>query len=257
LNSKQVNLLDFKMLRKIDESIWIAEQPLHYLGLSIGTRMTAIKLANRELVVISPIKISDELVSHLNQIGIVKHIIAPNLYHYLFAAKFKALYPNAVFWAAPGLDLKKPDLPIDRVIREGENNEWDDLDCIFLDGFRTLGLSGFDSFNECVFFHSATRSLILTDAAIHIDETFPFVTQLATRIIGGYKSLSPSLLERIATTETEKVRQSIEKILGWDFDRVIMAHGSIIEQNGKEQFRQGYERFLGQSILQSGRSANE
>jgi hypothetical protein len=240
--------LNLKILRKIDESIWVAEQPLRYLGLSIGTRMTVIQLANRELAVISPIQMSDALVSNLNELGTVKHIIAPNLYHYLFAAKFKALYPHATFWAAPGLELKTPNLPIDQEIREGTNNQWNHLECIFLDGFRTLGLSGFDSLNECVFFHSASRTLILTDAALHIDGAFPLLTQLATRVIGGYKSLSPSLLERIATTEKVKVRRSVEKILGWDFDRVIMAHGSIIEHNGKEELRQGYERFLGQSI---------
>ncbi len=236
------------MLRKIDESIWVAEQPLRYLGLSIGTRMTAIQLVNRELVVISPIQMNDELVCHLNELGTVKHIIAPNLYHYLFAAKFKALYPSATFWATPGLDLKKPDLPIDQAIKEGVNTQWHDLECIFLDGVRTLALKGFDSFNECVFFHPGSRTLILTDAAIHIDQAFPLLTQLATRVIGGYQNLSPSLLERIATTDKEKVKRSVEKILGWDFDRVVMAHGTIIEQGGKEQFRQGYERFLGQSI---------
>jgi len=241
--------LNFKMLRKIDKNIWVAEQPLRYLGLSIGTRMTVIQLKSLELVVISPIQMSDALVNHLNELGTVKHIIAPNLYHYLFATKFKALYPQATFWAAPGLALKTPNLPIDREITEGANHEWEDLDCIFLDGFRTLGLNGFDSLNECVFFHSTSRTLILTDAAIHIDGAFPLLTQLATKVIGGYKSLSPSLLERIATTEKVKVKRSIEKILSWDFDRVIMAHGSIIEQHGKKEFRQGYERFLGQSKI--------
>ena len=234
------------MLRAIDKNVWVAEQPLRYLGLSIGTRMTVIQLENRELVVVSPIQTSAELVNQLNEIGTVKHIIAPNLYHYLFASKFKILYPTSTFWAVPGLDLKKPDLPIDQIIKEGPNDQWDGLGCIFLDGFRTLGLNGFDSFNECVFFHAASRTLILTDAALHIDGSFPLMTQLATRVIGGYRNLSPSLLERIATTEKEKVRRSIEKILRWDFERVIMAHGSVIEQNGKAQLKQGYERFLGQ-----------
>jgi hypothetical protein len=30
----------------------------------------------------------------------------------------------------------------------------------------------------------------------------------------------------------------------WDFERVIMAHGSIIEQDGKEKLKKGYESFL-------------
>ncbi|NJL46236.1 MAG: hypothetical protein HC929_00385 [Leptolyngbyaceae cyanobacterium SM2_5_2] len=88
----------------------------------------------------------------------------------------------------------------------------------------------------------------MTDTAFHFDESFPILTQLATRMLGGYKSLSPSLLERVATTEKEKVRKSVERVLGWDFERVIMAHGSIIEQNGKEKFKQGYEQFLGKAV---------
>lgn len=237
------------MLREIDKDIWVAEQPFRYFGLSVGTRMTVIRLTNsRELAVISPIALNDTIASQLDELGTVKHIIAPNLYHYLFAANFKTRYPNGIFWAVPGLEVKKPDLAIDQIIKSDENTLSDGLLYVFFDGFRTLGLTGFDLLNECVFVHSASRTLILTDTAFHFDDSFPPLTQFATRVLGGYKSLSPSLLERIATTEKEKVRQSVEKILCWDFERVIMAHGSIIEQNGKEKFKQGYEQFLGRSM---------
>lgn len=236
------------MLREIDKDIWVAEQSFRYFGLSVGTRMTVIRLATQELAVISPIQINDAIVTQLAQLGTVRHIIAPNLYHYLFAANFKKNYPNATFWAAPGLELKKPDLLIDKKIDRDGKSLGDGIEYIFFDGFRTLALSGFDSLNESVFFHSVSRTLILTDTAFHFDDSFPLITQFATRVIGGYKSLSPSLLERIATTEKDKVRKSVEKVLSWDFERVIMAHGTIVEQNGKEKFKQGYEEFLGQSI---------
>ena len=39
------------MLRNIDQNIWVAEQPLRYFGLSIGTRMTVIRFTNGELAV--------------------------------------------------------------------------------------------------------------------------------------------------------------------------------------------------------------
>ena len=86
------------MLREIDKDIWVAEQPFRYFGLSVGTRMTVIRLANRELAVISPIQVSDAIVSQLGELGTVKHIIAPNLYHYLFAANFKTLCPKSPVW---------------------------------------------------------------------------------------------------------------------------------------------------------------
>lgn len=236
------------MLRKIDEEIWVAEQSLRYLGLSVGTRMTVIRLDCRELVVISPIQASDEILDRLSQLGTVKHIIAPNLYHYLFAAEFKSLYPEATFWAVPGLESKKPELAIDKTIEASANGLWNGLEFIFFDGLRVLSLSGLDSLNECVFFHLASGTLILTDTAFHFDESFPRLTQLATKVLGGYKCLSPSILERIATTDKERVKKSVEQVLNWDFERVIMAHGSIIEQNGKEKFRQGYAQFLERSI---------
>ncbi|MEM9219850.1 MAG: DUF4336 domain-containing protein [Cyanobacteria bacterium P01_F01_bin.150] len=165
------------MLREIDRDIWVAEQPLRYFGLNVGTRMTVIRLENHELLVISPVQASDEILSQLGELGIVKHMIAPNLYHHLFAANFKTFYPNATFWAVQGLDIKKPDLLIDQIINDSENELWNGIKYVFLDGFRTLGLNGFDSLNECVFFHTASRTLILTDAAFHFDESFPILTQ--------------------------------------------------------------------------------
>ena len=233
------------MLRKIDYDVWVAEQPLRYFGLSVGTRMTVIRLANDELAIISPIQASSGIIEQLSELGTVGHIIAPNLYHYLFAGEFKKLYPDAIFWAAPGLDARKPELLIDQVIGGNTRNLWTGLECLPFTGFRTLSLSGFDSLNECVFFHGDSRTLILTDAAFNFDEGFPMATRLISQVIGGYKSLSPSLLEKIATTDKAKVRQSVNQILNWDFDRVIMAHGSIVEQGGKEKFKQGYDRFLG------------
>jgi hypothetical protein len=45
-----------------------------------------------------------------------------------------------------------------------------------------------------------------------------------------------SLLEKIATRDKEQVHQSLQTILAWDFERVVMAYGSSIEQDGKRHF---------------------
>lgn len=237
------------MLRQVDRDIWIAEQPMRYFGLSVGTRMTAIRLPNREIAVISPIQTTKEIIAQLDRIGVVAYIIAPNLYHYFFAADFKAHYSAATFWAAPGLKEKRPELPIDYVIEPiavgaSESELWNRLDFVLFEGFRTLGSRGIDRLNECVFFHRSSRTLILTDTAFHFDESFPLLTRLATKMSGGYKELSPSVLEKIATRDKAKIRRSVDRVLEWDFERVIMAHGSIIERRGKEKLRQGYESFL-------------
>lgn len=98
--------------------------------------------------------------------------------------------------------------------------------------------------NEVVFWHRPSRTLILTDTSFHFDESFPFVTRFAAQILGSYQKLQPSVLEKWGTQDKAAVQQSIRQVLAWDFDRVIMAHGSIIETDGKAQLRQGYEWFL-------------
>lgn len=236
------------MLRELEQDIWVAEQPLRYFGLSVGTRMTVIRREGEKLTVISPIRVNEDIAAQLDNLGTVTDIIAPNLYHHLFAGPFKARYSQATFWAAPGLKEKKPELLIDKVIEPHKSRTLCGLETIFFEGFRTLGSGGFELLNECVFFHAASRTLIVTDTAFHFDESSPLLTQFVFRVTGTYKQLSPSRLERIATTDKDNVRKSVQQILRWDFERVVVAHGSIVERQGKERFRQGYEQFLGQAI---------
>lgn len=56
------------------------------------------------------------------------------------------------------------------------------------------------------------------------------------------------MISPIQISEKDSVKQSAKKILDWNFERVIMAHGSIVEHNGKSQFKAGYEAFLGQPL---------
>ncbi|MBE9116972.1 DUF4336 domain-containing protein [Lusitaniella coriacea LEGE 07157] len=236
------------MLREIDRDIWVAEQPFNYLGLNVGTRMTVIRCANRELAVISPIQVDDAIVHQLNSLGTVCHIIAPNRFHYLFATHFKTVYPKATFWATSSLKAKNPELPIDRVLSNETNNILNGIECFLFEGVKALTLSGVNSLDEWVFFHPESRTLVVTDIAFHFDQSFPLISQFAARMLGSYKTLSPSFLEKIATQEKEKVKESVQKISTWDFDRVIMAHGTIVQTKGKPQFIEGYERFLGSSV---------
>ncbi|MEL6552336.1 MAG: DUF4336 domain-containing protein [Cyanobacteria bacterium J06621_11] len=233
------------MLRQLDQNLWVAEQPLTYLGLEVGTRMTAVRLSNQKLAVISPIEMTAELKQQLDGIGSIEHIIAPNLYHYLYAGDCKSLYPNATLWGTVGLKEKQPGLAIDRLIQPDDNDLWKDLSGFFFEGFKTLGSNGFEALNEWVFLHQASRTLILTDAAFHYDSSFPWAKQLIARVIGCYDALTPSLLEKVAIRDKQTLQTSVDAVLQWDFDRVVMAHGSVIEQGGKERFRQGYGKFLG------------
>ena len=228
------------MLKEVDTNIWVAEQKLKYLGLQVGTRMTIIRLNNGELVVISPIKIDKETINKINELGKVNIIIAPNLYHHLFISDFKSAYPAAQIFAAPGLDSKRQDINFDKIINQGKIGIQDEIEYFLFEGFKTLTPKGAFPLNEIVFFHKESQTLIVTDIAFHFDETFPLITQLVTRVIGGFKKLEPSILEKLAIGDKQKVKNSIKTVLKWNFERVIVAHGSILDNQGKEKLRKGY-----------------
>jgi hypothetical protein len=49
----------------------------------------------------------------------------------------------------------------------------------------------------------------------------------------------------LATKDVASVRRAVQRVLQWDFQRVIMAHGTIVEVEAKQRFQEGYEWFLG------------
>lgn len=232
------------MLKQIDRHLWVAEQPLKFLGLEVGTKMTVIKLSNGSLVVISPIEIDSEIQRHLGNMGTVRYIIAPNLFHYLYLAQAQQIYPQAQTIAPPGLAAKQPDLKIDRVFTQDSIEFDSELEFVRFEGFRVFMPPKVQIINEIVFYHPVSKTLIITDSAFNFDRSFPFVTQLAARVLGSYGELKPYLLDKIASQDKEKLKQSIDKILAWDFQRVIMAHGTIVEHKAKARLSAGYQWLL-------------
>ena len=232
------------MLRQIDDHLWVAEQPFKFLGLEVGTRMTVIKLSDNSIVLISPIKIDSQIREQLDTFGSVRYIIAPNLFHYLYLARVQQIYPQAQTIAPPGLAAKQPDLKIDRVFTQDPIEFDSELEFVRFEGFRVFMPPQVKIINEIVFYHPASKTLIITDSAFNFDRSFPLTTQLAARVLGSYLELKPYLLDKIASHDKQKLKQSIDKILAWDFQRVIMAHGTIVEHEAKARLSAGYQWLL-------------
>ena len=234
-------------LTAIAPNLWTATQPLRYLGLEVGSRMTVVRLPSGELALISPIELGDEDCDALNQLGPVGHIIAPNLFHYLSTGSTQTRYCKAKVWGVAGLAEKCPDVAFDVVFSQPGVIE-DTLEYRPFRGVATLGTSGTRPLQETVFYHRSSRTLIITDIAFYFDQDNAFLTRLAAGILGSYKALRPLRLEQWATRDKDVVEQSVRQVLDWDFDRVITGHGSVVEMGGKAKLRAGYEWFLGRSL---------
>ncbi|MGB0562832.1 MAG: DUF4336 domain-containing protein [Spirulinaceae cyanobacterium] len=230
-------------LTAIAPDLWVATQPLRFLGLEVGSRMTVVRLPNQDLVLISPIELQPDEIEELNALGSVRHIIAPNRFHHLSIGSTQTLYPEAKVWGVPGLPEKRPDLVFDRLL-EQPGNFADTLDYLPFQGVAVILPTGIQPVNENVFFHRPSQTLILTDIAFNFTEENTLLTRLVARAIGSYNTLRPSRLEKWGTRDKAAVAASVEQVLKWDFDRVIPGHGAVVESGGKTQFAEGYAWFL-------------
>lgn len=234
-------------LISLADNLWVAEQPQKFFGLEVGTRMVVVRLSHGDLVLISPIQLDQSDRPILNELGTVHHLIAPNRFHHLYLGQAQALFPDAIAWGVEGLKQKRPDLKLDKIFEQSGSFD-DELDYLPFQGFGTILPSGIELANETVFFHRASRTLILTDTAFNFDENSSDVLQMAARLFKSYQVLKPSILEKWGSREKEKVEASVRQVLDWDFDRVVLAHGGIVHTGGKEKFKSAYEWFLGHAL---------
>ena len=234
-------------LNEVAPDLWTATQSLRFLGLEVGCRMTVVRLPNGELVLISPLPLKNGDRALLDTLGTVNHLIAPNRFHHLYFGDAQALYPHAQAWGVDGLAQKRPDLRFDDTL--DHPGHWGGvLHYLPLRGIASITPQGIQPLYETVFWHQPSKTLILIDIAFNFDDTFPFRSRWAARVLGSYRTLRPSRLEKWGSFDKAAVEQSIRQVLNWEFDRVIPAHGSIVETNGKAQLQAGYEWLLGRSL---------
>jgi hypothetical protein len=81
---------------------------------------------------------------------------------------------------------------------------------------------------------------VLSDLVFNIGAESPPLTRIAFRLIGGYGHFGTTFVEKMLVRDRVAARASLERILGWDFDRVVMAHGVVLESGGREALRRGY-----------------
>jgi len=224
-------------MQQLDSDLWIAESPLRFLGVEMGSRMSVVRLRSGQLLLHSPIRVTPELVREVTALGRVAYLVAPNRLHHLFVGEWKHACPEAAIHVAPGLDRKRPDLQIAGVLADAPHAGWADaVDQVILRGCPFM--------NEVVFFHRSSSTLLAADLAFNIGSSSPRLTRLAFRLGGTYSRLSPTLLERLLVRDRAAFRRSLEQVLAWPFERVVVAHGEVSETGGRESLVDGYSWVL-------------
>ena len=223
-------------LARLDDGIWVAPRPLRLWVGDVGMRMTVIRLRDGGLLLHSPVPCDERTRAAVERVGEPRWIAGPNKVHHFHLGEWARAYPSATLCGAPGLAGKRRDLRFERVVDDALAEQWRGEIQVHL-------FAGAPRLNEVAFLHAASRTLVLADLAFNVREGSNRAP-LFHRIVGATGRFGPHRLVRTLIRDRRAARRSLDALLAWDFDRIVVSHGEVLERGGRDALRTAFA-FLG------------
>lgn len=126
------------------------------------------------------------------------------------------------------LTLKTRNLEFTGILTDTPPRAW-------ADDFEQVPIRGNPLIEEVIFLHRKSRTVILDD----LIQTHPAVTgrplsNTLFKLAGvAYPQGGVPLDIRLSFIHRNLARQSLEKVLSWDFDKLVIAHGVCVQKDAK------------------------
>jgi hypothetical protein len=201
----------------------------------IDARMTVVKLTDGALWVHSPAPPIAEVLAEVTALGPVRYIVAPNLSHYLHFADFASHFPDAHGFLASGL--------AEKLRLSGQHQTIDPASTPWQDEISSCLIEGLPLLNEIVFVHQESHTLIVTDLLFRFGPDHPLPHRILARLLGVYGKAAMSRTMKLLVRDRKMLAQSIAPLLQQRIDRIVLAHGAIVEHDAHRTFHEAF-RFL-------------
>jgi hypothetical protein len=218
-------------LQPFAENIWIAEGPIvRDMGILFPTRMTVVRLHDGSLWLSSPVSVADETLSDITALGAVKYLVAATPRHVWRLEGWHSLFPEAQLWISriTPFTLRKVRLPYTGILSDSPPQDW-------ADDFEQTIFHGSPIMEEVIFYHKNSHTVILDDLIQrHRLKEGHRMSNALLRLLGvTYPTGGVANDIRLGFTNRKLARQSLNRMLAWDFDKLIIAHGDCIEKDAK------------------------
>jgi hypothetical protein len=210
--------------------------------------MAVLCLPGRQLLLYSPVWLTPSLRSELDALGTVSFIVPPNKIHNLTLAEYRSAYPEARLYAPPGLAERRPDLACDALLTAEPERAWrDELDHVLTEGNVF--------FSEALLLHRRSRTLLVGDFVENFETGTASRLAIAVAALWGVRAhpmASPEF--RFYTQDAEMASRALDRARCWDFERIFLCHGRLIDADAKATFDQVCAQLLAE-VEARGRTA--
>ncbi|MCK6523676.1 DUF4336 domain-containing protein [Myxococcota bacterium] len=219
-------------LTPITDGLWGYEYDLFMFGfVHITVRPVIAKLPDGGVWILSPGPMSEALAAEIEALGPVRHLVSPNLYHYLSLGDAARRWPEARVWAPEGLAKKRPDLPAHTLLSDEAREAWGGV-------FDLQLIAGNPHLNEWVFLHRPSRALIVTDLLFNLQRWEGFAATLAYWATGtGGRRLAQTTEWRFMVRDRAAAARSARALVAWEPEILIPSHGDILRADVVPELR--------------------
>lgn len=218
----------------VDDGIFVVEG--RWKRSAFERKMTVFRLSSGDVAVHSAIAMDEAGMAALEAIGHLSWILVPNSLHCSDASWYGERYPSArvLVPAAKRAMLFEKLRRIDGSLDE----DWPES---LLGELAIVPLRG-TRIGEIALVHLPSRTLVLTDAVFNYrGKDLPFVARTFMRANRAYGRFGPSrIFTSFVIDDRGAFLGSIDQLLEYDFDRVIMSHGRILSTGGKSAIRDAF-----------------
>jgi len=216
--------LQLPLMRRLADNLWIIRYPQSLLGMQVGRTVTVIRLNSGELVIHSTGPFSPSDVAAIRERNRPAMIVEATLFHHTFSKHGLAAFPGIPCAAPEGFAGATAPMSILAEKWPGE--------------LAVLELAGMPKLREHVLLHRPTRTLIVADLVFNFGPSATAWTRFFFRRVSGIREYpGVSRLFRSLIRDRAAFIRGIDQLLAWDFDRVVVAHGDIIETGGRAQLQ--------------------
>jgi hypothetical protein len=224
--------------------LWLQEYPIHFASCVFNARMAVIKISDSELMIHSPCEIDPATKKAISALGDVAYIVAPGSYHHLYIPSAQSAFPDAETYICPGIERKRPELDFDWFLGDRPPEAWaGNFDQVLVRGNKHIW--------EVAFYHRPSKTLLLVDLIENFTDQTPDVNWLLTlwwkAVFRMWNHPKPAPEYQLGWKDKSAACRSLRKILEWDFDKIILSHGDLIETNAKDRALEAWEKPLSAS----------
>jgi hypothetical protein len=231
------------MFEQVHEDLWVVEGAIvRFNGIAYPTRSVIARLPNDDLWVWSPIELTADLRTGVDRLGSVRHLVSPNKLHHLYLQDWKAAYPESQLWGPQSTIRKRSDLSFREALNDSPPAEWlPDIDQAWFRGSFAM--------DEIVFLHRPSSTAIVADLIQTFSDHFLREHWGSWRFLARLDGLTQDqacapLEWRLSFINRAPARRARDKVLRWNCQRVIVAHGERPRANGNAFLAKSF-RWLG------------